>query len=74
MKEQIKAPKTKLSDEEIANQLDAQFKTLIIRMLTDMVENGHKIEEEVKAMKSEIKENVQGTNSNGMETRLKSTI
>ena len=32
-------------------------------MLTELVECGHKIEEEVKAMKSEIKENVQGTNS-----------
>ena len=34
-----------------------------------MVECGHKIEEKVKAMKSEIKENVQGTNSEGKETR-----
>ena len=34
-----------------------------------MVECGHKIEEEVKAMKSEIKENVQGTNSDRKETR-----
>ena len=34
-----------------------------------MVEYGHKIEEEVKAMKSEIKENVQGANSEGKETR-----
>ena len=34
-----------------------------------MVEYGHKIEEEVKAMKSEVKENVQGTNSKGNETR-----
>ena len=33
-----------------------------------MVEGGHKIEEKVKAMKSEIKENVQGTNSEGKET------
>ena len=33
-----------------------------------MVEYGHKIEEKVKAMKSEIKENVQGTNSDGKET------
>ena len=31
-------------------------------MLTEMVEYGHKIEE-VMAMQSEIKENVQGTNS-----------
>ena len=33
-----------------------------------MVEYGHKIEEKVKAMKSEIKKNVQGTNSEGKET------
>ena len=37
-------------------------------MLTEMVEYGHKIEEKVKAMESEIKENVQGTNSEGKET------
>ena len=69
MKEQIKAPKIELSDEEIANLSDAHFKTLVIRMLTEMVEYGHKIEEKVKAVKSEIKENVQGTNSDGKETR-----
>ena len=34
MKEQIKAPKIELSDEDIANLLDAQFKTLVIRILT----------------------------------------
>ena len=50
MKEQIKASKIKLSDEEIANLSDAQFKTLVIRMLTERVEYGHKIEEKVKAM------------------------
>ena len=33
-----------------------------------MVEYGCKIEEEVKAMQSEIKENIQGTNSEGKET------
>ena len=32
-------------------------------MLTEMVEYSHKIEEKVKAMKSEIKENVLGTYS-----------
>ena len=30
-----------------------------------MIEYGHKTEETVKTMKSEIKENVQGTNSDG---------
>ena len=38
-------------------------------MLTEMVEYGGKIEENVKTMKSEIKENVQETNSDGKETR-----
>ena len=38
-------------------------------MLTKLAEYGRKIEEKVKAMKSEIKENVQGTNSEGKETR-----
>ena len=70
MKEQIKTLKIELSDEEIANLSDAQFKTLVIRMLTEMVEYGRKIKEEVKAMKSEIKENVQGTNNEGKETRI----
>ena len=52
----------------MANLSDAEFKTLVIRMHTEMVEYGHKIEEKVKAMKSEIKENEQGTNSEGKET------
>ena len=70
MKEQIKAPekKNKLSDEEIANLSHAEFKTLVIRMLTEVVEYGCKTEEKVKAMTSEIKEKVQGTNSEGKET------
>ena len=38
MKEQIKIPETELSDEEIANLSYAEFKTLVIRMLTEMVE------------------------------------
>ena len=58
MKEQIKTPKTELTNEQIANLLDAEFKALVIRMLTEMVEYGHKIEEEVKVILSEIKKNV----------------
>ena len=34
-----------------------------------MVEYGHKREEKVKAMQSEIKKDIQGTNSEGKETR-----
>ena len=69
MKEQIKAPeKTQLSNEEIANLSDAQFKTLVIRKLTGLVEFGHKLDEKMKAMLRETKENAQGTNSDGKET------
>ena len=69
MKEQIEAPKIiQLSDEEIANLSDAQFKTLVIRMLTELVEYSRRLDEKMKAMLNEIKENVQGTNSDGKET------
>ena len=53
----------------MANLPDEEFKTLVIRMLTDLVLYGRKIEEKVKAMKSEVKEIVQGTNSDRKETR-----
>ena len=69
MKKQIKvSEKIQLRDKEIANLSDAEFKTLVIRMLTEMVEYGHKMKEEMKAMQSEIKENVQETNSEEKET------
>ena len=69
MKEQIKTlEKIQLSNEKIANLSDAQFKTLVIRILTEMIEDGHKIEEEEKAMRSEIMKNIQETNSDGKET------
>ena len=71
MKNQIKAPeKIQLSDEEIANLSDAEFQTLGIRMFTEMVEYGCKIEEKVKVIKSEIKKNIQETNSEGKEARI----
>ena len=46
MKGQIKAPeKIQLSDEDIANLSDTQFKTLVIRKLTELVEFGRKLNE-----------------------------
>ena len=69
MKEQIKAPeKIQLSNEEIANLSDAQVKTLVIRMLTELIGYACRLEGKMKAMLNEIKENVQGTNSDGKET------
>ena len=43
-------------------------------MLTELVEYARKIEEKVKAMKSEIKENVQGTTVTGRKPGLKSMV
>ena len=68
MKEKIKTPGKGLSNEEIADLSDAEFKTLVIRMLTELVELGHKMKEEMKATQSEIKQNTQGTKSEGKET------
>ena len=70
MKEQIKAPeKIQLSDKEIANLSDAEFKTLVIRMLTEWVEFSCKLDEKMKGMLCKIKENVQGTNKDETEAR-----
>ena len=43
MREQIKTPEKQLSDEDIANLSDAQFKTLVIKMPTELVEYGCKL-------------------------------
>ena len=69
MTEHYKAPeKIQLSEEEIANLSDAQFKMLVIRMLTKLVEFGQKLDEKMKAMLRKTKENVHGTNSDAKET------
>ena len=69
MTEHFKAPeKIQLSDEEIANLSDAQFKALVINMLTGLVESIRKTDEKMKRMLRETKENVQGTNSDAKET------
>ena len=69
MTEHFKAPeKIQLSEEEIANLLDAQFKTLVIKTLTESVEFVRKLDEKRKPMLRETKENVQGTNSDAKET------
>ena len=59
MTEHFKAPeKIQLSEEEIGNLSDAQFKTLVIKTLTELVEFGHKLDEKMKAVLRETKENV----------------
>ena len=74
VKEQIKSPEKELSEEEIDNLSDAEFKTLVIRMLTALTELGCKIGEKVKAMQSEIKKIHREPTVKGRKTVLKSII
>ena len=67
MKEQNKTPQKELNEMEITNLSDAKFKTLVIRMLKELIEYGNNIKEEMKVTLSEIRKNLQGTNSGGDE-------
>ena len=69
MTEHFKTPeKTQLSEEEIANLSDAQFKTLVIKTLKELVEFVRKLDEKMKPILRKTKENVQGTDSDVKET------
>ena len=47
MKEQIKTPERELS-EKIASLSDGEFKALVIKMLTDLIELGRKMKKQMK--------------------------
>ena len=68
MKEQIKTPEKNTTKRQRDSQpIICRVKTLVVTMLAELVQYRGKIEEKVKAMKSEIEENIQGTNSEGTE-------
>ena len=71
MTEQSKTSERQLSD-EIANLSDGEFKALVIKMLTELIELGQEMKEQMKDTLSEIKQNIQGTNSDRRETRTQS--
>ena len=73
-KEQSKTSERELSDEETANLSDGEFKALVIKMLTELVELGQKMKGQMKDTQNEIKQNVQGTNSDRKEIRTQSMI
>ena len=72
MKEQSKTSERELSNEEIANLPDGEFKALVIKMLTELIELGRKMKEQMKDTQNEIKQNIQGTNSDRKETSTQS--
>ena len=69
MKDQSQTTERELSKEEIANLSDGEFKALVIKMLTDLIELGRKMKKQMKDTQNEIKQNIQGTNSDRKETR-----
>ena len=71
-KEQIKTPEKELNKMGISNLSDAEFKTLVIRMLTELSEDLSsikKIQSEMKDMLIEIKNNLQGNNNRVNKTK-----
>ena len=66
MKEQIKTPEKELNEMQISNLSDAEFKTLVIKMLKKLSEDLSsikKIQSETKDTLIETKNNLQGNNS-----------
>ena len=66
MKEQIKTPEKELNKREISNLSDAEFNTLVIRMLKELSEDLNSIkmiQSEMTDTLIEIKNNRQGINS-----------
>ena len=66
MKEQIKTPEKELNKIEICNLWDAEFKTMVIRMLKELSEglsSLKKIQWQTKDTLIEIKNNLLGNNS-----------
>ena len=60
MKEQIKTPEKELNEMEMSNLSDAQFKTLVIRMLKELSKNFNntkKMQSKTKDTLIEIKNN-----------------
>ena len=77
MKEQIRTPEKELNKMEISNLSDAEFKTMFIKMLKDLIEDLStikNIQSETKDTLVEIKNNLQGNNVEWMNLRVKSMI
>ena len=73
MKEQNKTPEEELNKTEISELSHAEFKSLVIRMLKELIEHGNntkKTQGEMKVTLSEIKKNIQGTNKGGDKARI----
>ena len=74
MKEQSKTSERELSDEEIVNLFDGEFKALVIKKLTELIELGRKMKKQMKDTQSEIKKIFREPTVTGRKPGLESTI
>ena len=74
MKEQSKTSERELSNEEIANLSDGEFKVLAIKMLTELIELGQKMKKQMKDTQNEIKQKFREPTVTGRKPGLKATI
>ena len=77
MKEQIKTSEKELNKMEISNLSDAEFKTLVIRMLKELSEDLSSMkntQSETKGTVTEIKNSLQGNNSRVYEAENQTMI
>ena len=72
MKEQSKTSERELSNEEITKLSKGEFKALEIKMLTEQIKLAQKMKKQMKDTQNELKQNIQGTNSDRKETRSQS--
>ena len=74
IKEQNRTPEKELSNEEIDNLSEAEFETLVIRILTQLIETGSKMKEEMKVIQRKIGKIYREPTVKGKKPGLKSTI
>ena len=72
MKGQSKTSERELNEDDIANLSDGEFKAPVIKMLTELSELGQNMKDQMKDTQNEIKQNIQGTNSDRKEIRTQS--
>ena len=48
MKEQSKTSERELNEDDIANLSDGEFNSLVIKMLTELIELGQKMKKQIK--------------------------
>ena len=73
MKEQSKISERELSNEEIANLSGREFKALVTKMLTELIELGQKMKQQIKDTQNEIKKMFRKPTMTGRKPGLKAT-